>query len=82
VNCREAAARIYEYLDRELTEEVALEIEHHLEACAACYDQFEFQRAFLGLLARHGSAIRAPEELRRRVEGLLRDDRARQNTAE
>ncbi|GBD32232.1 MAG: hypothetical protein KatS3mg081_2031 [Gemmatimonadales bacterium] len=82
MNCHEAAARVYEYLDRELTPEVALEIERHLEACPACYDHFEFQRAFLELLARRGAAIRAPEELRRRVEELLHKDQARRNTAE
>lgn len=80
MNCREAAARVYEYLDRELTPEVALEIQRHLEACRACYDHFEFQRAFLELLARRGSAIRAPEELRCRLGGLLHDDQARHNT--
>lgn len=72
MNCREAAARIYEYLDRELTPHLALEIERHLEACAGCYGNFEFQRAFLEFLARRGRAVRAPEELRRRISQLIR----------
>lgn len=82
MNCNEAAARMYEYLDRELTPEVALEIQRHLEACRACYDHFEFQRAFLELLALRGSAIRAPKELRRRIEESLRHHQARQHLAE
>ncbi len=82
MNCHEAAARIYEYLDRELTPEVALEIQRHLETCTGCYENFEFQRAFLQLLARRGSAIRAPEELRRRIERSIRNDQGQQNAAE
>jgi len=73
ITCRDALARLYEFLDGELTGEKAAEIRRHLEICEACYPDLCFGRAFRDALRRaaQGQAA-APEELRKKVAELLR----------
>jgi anti-sigma factor (TIGR02949 family) len=67
IECREAAERLYEYLDRELTPELRSEVEQHLGACAGCFHQFEFERAFLRFLEARARGRGASPELKRRI---------------
>lgn len=71
LTCDQAAARLYEYLDGELTPEVQAAIAEHLKACAHCFGRFEFERAFLEYIARCGGGARASEELRERIRRSL-----------
>lgn len=65
--CAECAARLYEYLDQELTPDVERAITTHLAECAGCFGHFEFERAFLAFVARSGGRGTAPGELRERI---------------
>lgn len=67
IDCREALERLYEYLDRELTPELAAEVERHLEACAHCFPRFQFERAFLQFLEARARSHGASPELKRRI---------------
>lgn len=67
IDCRDAAARLYDYLDREITPELKAEVEGHLKECAGCFRQFEFERVFLTFLEARGRARGAPEAVKRRI---------------
>ncbi len=72
-NCREAAARLYEYLDGELTPESAEAIREHLELCQSCYPHLCFARAFQETLRRAARGQpNAPDHLRAKLAELLR----------
>lgn len=73
LDCRQALARLYEYLDGELTDERAAQVRHHLEICKGCYPHVNFCRSFQDALHRAGQCQPdAPAELRARVLELLR----------
>jgi len=46
IDCRETLKRFYDYLDRELTQIRAREVEEHLDRCRDCFDRFEFEKSF------------------------------------
>jgi mycothiol system anti-sigma-R factor len=46
VNCREALAKLYEYLDKELSEDDKRHMEQHLEYCSDCLKQYELEEEF------------------------------------
>ncbi len=73
--CREAVARLYEYLDGELTPESAEAIREHFEICQRCYPHLCFTQAFQETLRRaaHGLPA-APEHLKRKLAELLRSE--------
>jgi mycothiol system anti-sigma-R factor len=66
VSCREVVELLWEYIDAELTPERAQVIRMHLDACKACYGHYEFQKAFVEFVKRHGTQV-APPELRDKV---------------
>jgi len=67
IDCREAAERLYDFLDRELTPDLEAEIRAHLDECAKCFSLARFEDAYLSFLHARTRAHRAPEHLRRRV---------------
>ncbi len=72
IDCTEAADRLYEYLDEELTPELADEVRAHLERCADCLAVTNFETAYLRFLEARTRASGAPDNLRRRIlEQLL-----------
>jgi anti-sigma factor (TIGR02949 family) len=74
VECREAAAHLYEFLDGELTADAATRIRAHLAACAHCVGLFDFETAYLRFLEARTRARGAPPHLRQRIlEQLLFD---------
>ena len=72
IDCEEALARVYEYLDGELDPEMQERIHRHVEICKRCYPYFDFERLFLDYVREKGlRAGDSSEALRRRVESLL-----------
>lgn len=71
IPCREALARLYEYLDGELEPESREEVEAHFAVCARCYPQLATERSFRTAVQRAMDGGRAPEALRHRVLTLL-----------
>lgn len=73
LECEEALARIYEYLDGELEPEARERIHRHLEVCRRCYPRFDFERIFLDYVREKGLATDDAGRLRERVESLLEE---------
>ncbi|MEZ5321261.1 MAG: mycothiol system anti-sigma-R factor [Microthrixaceae bacterium] len=69
--CETALAELYSYLDRELTEELRVEVEGHLRLCSSCLEQFDFEMEIRRIVADR-CRERCPEELRARVAAALR----------
>lgn len=66
-DCVNALARLYEFLDHEVTEAEADEIRLHLDACEPCLDCFGVEEAVRSIVKRSCTGQRAPESLRLRV---------------
>jgi len=73
MDCRQALARLYEYLDGELTADQALEVRQHLEACRPCFDLCEFERLLAGYLRKSTAGGAAPEQFKARIATRLRE---------
>jgi mycothiol system anti-sigma-R factor len=70
MNCREALAKIYEFLDREDSAPLS-EIEKHLDRCRHCWDRFEFEKKLKALVKKSCCKEVCPDTLKRRVKALL-----------
>jgi anti-sigma factor (TIGR02949 family) len=74
--CDQVIARLWEYIDGELTPDSADRVREHLEICSRCFPQYDFQRAYKEFALR-GAAQPVPPQLRRRVfEMILREEAA------
>jgi mycothiol system anti-sigma-R factor len=69
--CQEAMATLYSYLDGELTPDRRLQIQHHLDECAPCFQAFDFESELKALIARK-CRDEVPEAFRSRVAEALR----------
>lgn len=66
IPCDRVITRLWEYVDGELPEERAAEVREHLDVCARCFPQYDFQRAYREFL-RHCAEQPVPPGLRKRV---------------
>ncbi len=72
--CDQVISKLWEYLDGALDDARAAKIREHLEMCARCLPQYNFEVAFLELLKRNSSQP-VPASLRRNVfEALLKSN--------
>ncbi|HVV36547.1 MAG TPA: mycothiol system anti-sigma-R factor [Acidimicrobiales bacterium] len=78
-NCDDARHTLYEFLDGELTPEVKLEIQHHLEACAPCFEKFDFEAELLQIISRKCQEP-LPDGLTEKILAALRNDGGTQVT--
>ena len=71
-DCQDVIRQLWEYLDGELPTGDAEEIREHLEDCAHCNPQYEFQLRFLDALVKAYAAreVPQPEFVRRLKEAL------------
>jgi anti-sigma factor (TIGR02949 family) len=67
IECREAAARLYEYLDGELNHETEAEVRAHLADCVKCFSLYGFEDAYLAFVRARTQARTAPEHLRKKI---------------
>jgi anti-sigma factor (TIGR02949 family) len=74
VGCREAAERVFEFLDGELEDVSEEEIAEHFRVCGRCYPSLAFEQAFRDALARARRGEKAPADLRERVLEALRKE--------
>jgi hypothetical protein len=72
LSCDELLKRLTDYGEGALPSDLCREIQRHLDGCASCSD---LRRDLLDLarLCRDTEAPRLPDEIRRRIEGLLQD---------
>ena len=69
--CEEAFLRLDDYLDRELPAEQVERVRDHLETCAICTAEFDFEATVIEDVRGKLRRIRAPGELMSRISSLL-----------
>lgn len=72
-SCEEALNRLNEYLDQELTEPERAVVLKHLEICKPCFSRFSFEQTLVISLRQKIVALAAPESIRLKLKGLLRN---------
>jgi anti-sigma factor (TIGR02949 family) len=77
IDCREAHARLQDYLKEELTPERAAEVAAHLERCRPCFAQAKFEESFLLMLKSMTRHTCCPNTLRARILSALRAEQER-----
>jgi anti-sigma factor (TIGR02949 family) len=70
-NCEEAFRRLNDFLDRRLTPAEMKIIEEHLEVCAWCAREFNFEASVLHGLKRRVRQLEAPKDLVSRILSSL-----------
>lgn len=70
LSCEEVISRLFDYLDRELDDRQAADIEHHLARCRDCFTRAEFEKRLRARLAASAPQP-APPRLKRRIRRLL-----------
>jgi anti-sigma factor (TIGR02949 family) len=71
VTCRGALARLYEYIDGELSSVDARAVRVHLKVCRACSKRFHFEEQLLGSIREKSRTAAIPEDLRKQIESVL-----------
>jgi mycothiol system anti-sigma-R factor len=66
LDCREALAHLYEYLDGEVGADDHARIAEHLDECGPCLQEFDVERIVKALVARSCCQV-APSALRAKV---------------
>jgi anti-sigma factor (TIGR02949 family) len=74
IPCDHVIAKLWEYIDGELTEEHAARIRAHLDMCARCFPQYNFQRAYKEFLRRTAERPIPPGVRRRVFEAILAEE--------
>lgn len=80
LDCQEAAARLDDYVDRELSPAELEAVAAHLRRCACCAPVFRFQEGMLRRLQDTVGRIHAPENLLDRIMDRLREAEAGRDT--
>jgi mycothiol system anti-sigma-R factor len=73
ITCKDAVARLWAYLDRNLARLGEAELEEHLGLCRHCCGELEFARQLRELLKRSGASSEVPADIRARLERRLKD---------
>lgn len=68
--CEEVIEHIFDYLDRELDQNMQDRIERHLETCRDCFSRAEFEERLQRKIRAAGSQ-QAPDRLHRRIRDML-----------
>jgi anti-sigma factor RsiW len=71
MNCEEARNLIHPLIDGELDAQHAGAVEAHVESCASCASELSSLRELQNKIAAAHLTFRAPESLRRRIDGIL-----------
>jgi anti-sigma factor (TIGR02949 family) len=77
VDCRQAMAKLDEYLKQELTPNLADEVRQHLERCRPCFSHARFEENFLAMMENCGRKQTCPEKLRAKIMAALKAAEAR-----
>jgi anti-sigma factor (TIGR02949 family) len=70
--CEEAFRRLDDYLDRELSAEEMVLVREHLEICAGCAREFNFEASVLKGVGEKLQQIDLPDGLQARILGMLK----------
>lgn len=72
-DCRETMHRLYQFLDRELSDEDQREVRAHLAHCPPCQDLFRFEENVLLFIGETCRKTAAPPSLHDKVRKLCLD---------
>ena len=72
LDCGEAMAHLHDYLKRELTPDLVVEVRLHLERCRDCEGHAQFEQSFLLMLETRARKETCPKEVRARIVAALR----------
>jgi anti-sigma factor (TIGR02949 family) len=72
MDCEEALAHLHDYLKRELTADLVLEVRQHLDQCRSCFSHSRFEENFLLMLETRARRETCPGEVRARILAALR----------
>ncbi|MEY2397377.1 MAG: hypothetical protein QOJ00_551 [Actinomycetota bacterium] len=78
-DCDDARHTLYTFLDGELTSDVRTKIQAHLEACAPCFEAFDFE-AELKMVIGRKCCEQVPPGLTEKILDALRTDGGTQVT--
>lgn len=67
MDCRRAAQKLHEYLDKELSPEDVSLIEEHLEDCGHCAGFVEFDKALRALIKKKVADPKLSDDLKQRI---------------
>lgn len=70
MTCEEVIEQLFDYLDRELDNEVSERMDRHLERCRDCFTRAEFEKR-LREKVNEAVEVEAPDSLRRRIRRVL-----------
>ena len=70
-SCEEAFLRLEDYLDRELPADQMDCVRQHLETCAICASEYDFEQTVLDDVRGKLRRIRAPGDLMSRISTLI-----------
>jgi anti-sigma factor (TIGR02949 family) len=73
--CEEAFRRLDDYLDRELSGEEMTLVHEHLEICAGCAREFNFEASVLNGVRSKLRQIELPPSLEARILAALQSER-------
>lgn len=73
--CQETIARLYTFLDGELTQDRKEKIRQHLDECSPCLEAYEFEAELRSMIASK-SKDKCPDHLRAKVAAILRNGKA------
>lgn len=76
LTCSEALEWIYEYMDGELPEADAANVDRHFRKCQACYPHLKLEEGFRARLQAAAGRGGVPDEVRSRVMELLAREEA------
>ncbi len=71
IECHEAMAKIFDWLDNELDPQEAECVGEHLQTCARCYPRLKFEQAFCEALKRASSNETAGADLQQQILDAL-----------
>jgi anti-sigma factor (TIGR02949 family) len=76
VPCDQVIARLWEFLDAELEAGREQEVQRHLDACARCFPEYDFRRAYQEIVRRTGTQL-LPAGCRQRIfQAILAEEAA------
>ena len=73
--CREAFARLEDYLDRELPADELDKVEEHLALCEVCAPEFAFEERVVRTMREKLLRVEVPAGLQARINRLIAGDR-------
>lgn len=76
MDCRNALAKLYDYIDGEIGHAERDAIAAHVKACRHCFDQFETERLFAEVLAQRAPRPGARAEFKAHLLSRLADENA------